>query len=95
MLISFSSVSLQLVPGPGLWYDFGGRGVKLMFVIDVPNSTLNELLSEVAAAGGDALRFTVYESTDEIPDGFTTQGLLRPDETLHAGEASFFPKDRL
>lgn len=66
-----------------------------VFVIDVSVATLERLLAEVKAAGGDALRFRVYDSTDEIPDSFTTQGLRRPSTELDAGEASFFPADRV
>lgn len=64
-----------------------------MFTLDVPMSELDAILSEVKAAGGDAVRFTVYESSDEVPNSFTTCGLRRPSTELEAGEASFFPAD--
>ena len=64
-----------------------------MFTLDVPTSVLETILSEVKAAGGDAIRFTVYESGDEVPNHFTTRGLRRPSTELDAGEASFFSAD--
>lgn len=64
-----------------------------MFTIDVPMSVLETILSKVKAAGGDAVRFTVYESSDEVPNSFTTCGLRRPSTELAAGEASLFPAD--
>ena len=64
-----------------------------MFTLDVPMSELEAILSEVKAAGGDAVRFTVYESSDEVPNSFTTCGLRRPSTELTAGEASLFTAD--
>lgn len=64
-----------------------------VFTIDVPMSVLETILSKVKAAGGDAVRFTVYESSDEVPNSFTTCGLRRPSTELAAGEASLFPAD--
>ncbi len=64
-----------------------------MFTLEVSTSELDEILSEVKTAGGDAVRFTVYESSDEVPNSFTTCGLRRPSTELPAGEASFFPAD--
>ena len=64
-----------------------------MFTINVPMSLLEGILSEVKEAGGDAVRFTVYDSSDEVPNSFTTCGLRRPSTELNAGEASIFPAD--
>lgn len=64
-----------------------------LFTLDVPTSELETILSEVKAAGGDAVRFTVYESGDEVPNSFTTRGLRLPSTELDAGETSFFPAD--
>ena len=64
-----------------------------MFTLDVPMSELEAILSEVKAAGGDAVRFTICESGDEVPNSFTTCGLRLPSAELDAGEASFFPAD--
>ncbi len=64
-----------------------------MFTLDIPMSELEAILSEVKAAGGDAVRFTVHECSDEVPNHFTTCGLRRPSTELDAGEGSFFPAD--
>lgn len=64
-----------------------------VFTLDISISMLETLIAEVKAKGGDAMRFTVYESTDEIPVSFATKGLLRPSTELDAGEGSFFPGD--
>lgn len=69
------------------------KGVISVFTLDVPTSVLETILSEVTAAGGDAVRFTVYESSDEVPNSFTTCGLRWPSTELEAGEASLFPAD--
>ena len=68
--------------------------VILMFTIDISLEMLETLLSETKTAGGNALRFHVYDSEDEIPNSFNTVGLLLPSTELPAGEGSFFPGDR-
>lgn len=66
-----------------------------MFSVDIPISTLQELLDEVHSAGGSAMRFTVYDASDEIPDSITTCGLIPPDLELNTGSLSVFPADHL
>ena len=82
-----------VAPFPILWYHQDREGVIFMFTLDVPMSELEAILSEVKAAGGDAVRFTVYENSDEVPNSFTTCGLRRPSTELDSGGASFFPSD--
>lgn len=65
-----------------------------VFTLDISIAALEEILAEVKADGGDAIRFTIYDSADEVPCSFTTTGLRRPSTELAAGEASFFPGDR-
>lgn len=64
-----------------------------MFVLNVPISLLKELIEETESRCGDALRITVYDASDEVPPGITTQGLQLPDTPVSAGEASFYPAD--
>ena len=66
-----------------------------MFTIDISVEFLSKLLEETKAAGGDALRFEVYDDTDEVPPSFSITGLLRPSTELEAGQASIFPVDRV
>ena len=65
-----------------------------MFTIDVSIELMDALLADIKAKGGDAIRFTIYDSTDEVPPSFTTTGLLRPSTELDAGGCSIFPNDR-
>lgn len=66
-----------------------------MFTIDISIEFLAKLLDETKAAGGDALRFKVYDDTDEVPPSFSVTGLLRPSTELKVGQASIFPTDRV
>lgn len=65
-----------------------------MFTLDISITELENILADVKSNGGDTIRFTVYDSTDEVPNSLTTRGLMRPATELNAGEGSFFPNDR-
>lgn len=64
-----------------------------MFTVDISLSQLQELLDEVRTAGGNAIRFTVYDSSDEVPPSISTSGIIRPGRELASGQSTVFPAD--
>lgn len=73
-----------------------------MFTVDISLETLTNLINDVKKVGGNAIRFTVYDSNDGecgIVENIATCGLIRPKDPkkisyeLKAGSGSFYPKD--